>query len=273
MDTLVPEQLRPFFPLITNLIYAIILFIVGWTASKWVHLVLLKVLRKSEIDEPLARFLASISQYLVLAATVIVALDKLGIETTGLVALLATAGLAIGLALQGSLANFASGVMILFFRPFTLGDRITAGGQSGKVDDIGLFASTILTPDNERIIIPNSSITDGSIINHTTRGTLRGNIQLGIAYGSDLARAMEVMLKACNQVDLVLEDPEPSVFFSGFGASSLDFIVRPWARTSEFGTMIHNVRLALYDHLNAAGIEIPFDQIVVHQAPPEAKLD
>ena len=270
MDNLVPEQLRPFMPLIINIVYAIIIFIIGWSASRWVHVLLLKVLKKSEIDEALARFLASISQYLVLAATVIVALDKVGIETTSLVALLATAGLAIGLALQGSLANFASGVMILFFRPFTLGDRITAGGQTGSVEDIGLFATTVLTPNNERIILPNSSVTDGSIVNHTTRGTLRGNIELGIAYGSDLAQAMEVMLKSCNQVDQVLEDPEPSVFFSGFGASSLDFIVRPWARTSEVGAMLHNVRIALYDNLNAAGIEIPFDQIVVHQAPPEA---
>jgi small conductance mechanosensitive channel len=270
METLLPEQLRPFMPLITNVIYALIIFMVGWSASKWVQVLFRKVLKKSEIDEALARFLASISQYLVLAATVIVALDQVGIETTSLVALLATAGLAIGLALQGSLAHFASGVMILFFRPFTLGDRITAGGQSGKVDDIGLFATTILTGDNEKVIVPNSTITSGSTINHTTRGTLRGNIQLGIAYGSDLAQAMEVMVNACKQVDQVLEDPEPSVFFSGFGASSLDFIVRPWARSSEAGAMLHNVRIALYDNLNEAGIEIPFDQIVMHQAPPEA---
>ncbi len=269
MDSLIPEPLRPFLPLIINILYAFIIFIVGWSASKWMHVLLLKVLRKSELDEALARLLASIGQYLVLAATVIVTLETVGIETTGLVALLATAGLAIGLALQGTLANFASGVMILFFRPFTLEDRITAGGKSGRVVDIGLFATTLLTGDNEKIIVPNSSITDGSIVNHTTQGTLRGNIELGIAYGSDLAQAMELMVEACKQVDQVLEDPAPSVFFSGFGASSLDFIVRPWARTSEFGGMMHNVRLELYDKLNAAGIEIPFDQIVVHQAPPD----
>ena len=245
MDTLIPEQLRPFMPLIINIIYAIIIFMLGWTASKWVHVLLRKVLKKSEIDEALSGFLASIGRYLVLAVTVIVALETVGIETTSLVALLATAGLAIGPALQGSLAHFASGVMILFFRPFTLGDRISAGGQSGKVDDIGLFATTILTGDNEKVIVPNSAITNGSIVNHTTRGTLRGNIQLGSAYGSDLAQAMEVMLKACKQVDQVLEDPQPSVSFSGFGASSLDFIVRPWARCSDFGAMNQNVRIAL----------------------------
>jgi small conductance mechanosensitive channel len=170
MDTLIPEQLRPFMPLIINIIYAIIIFMVGWTASKWVHVLLRKVLKKSEIDEALSGFLASIGRYLVLAVTVIVALETVGIETTSLVALLATAGLAIGLALQGSLAHFASGVMILFFRPLTLGDRISAGGPSGKVDDTGLFATTILTGDNEKVIVPNRAITNGSIVIHTTRG-------------------------------------------------------------------------------------------------------
>jgi len=242
---------------------------VGWIASKWVHVLLLKVVKKSEIDEARSGFLASIGRYLVLAVTVIVALETVGIETTSLVAWLATAGLAIGLALQGSLSHFASGVMILFFRPLTLGDRISAGGPSGKVDDTGLFATTILTGDNEKVIVPNRASTNGSIVHHTTRGTLRGNIQLGVAYGSDLAQAMEVMLKSCKQVDQVLEDPQPSVSFSGFGASPLDFIVRPWARCSDFGAMNQNVRIAPDDHLKAAGIEIPFHQIVVHQAVPD----
>ncbi len=262
----IPTQLQPFMPLIVNIFSAIVIFVIGWISSKWVHMASLKVLRKYDVDEALTRFLASMSQYFVLAATIIVALDKVGIQTTSLVALLATAGLAIGLALQGTLAHFASGVMVLLFRPFTLGDRITAAGHSGTVNDIGLFATTILTGNNEKIIIPNGSITGGSIVNHTTRGTLRGNIQVGIAYGSDLNQAIEVMAAACKQVDLVLESPEPSVFFAGFGASSLDFVVRPWARTSDFGGMLHNVRLALCQELDRAGIEIPFDQIVIHRS-------
>ncbi len=262
----IPTQLQPFVPLMVNIVYAIVIFVIGWISSKWVHLLAVKVLKKYDVDEALSRFLASMSQYLVLAITVIVALDKVGIETTSLVALLATAGLAIGLALQGSLANFAAGVMVLLFRPFTLGDRITAAGHTGTVDSIGLFATTILTPDNEKIIIPNGSVTGGSIVNHTSRGTLRGNIQVGIAYGSDVNQAIEVMAAACKQVNGVLESPEPSVFFAGFGASSLDFVVRPWARTSDFVDMLHDVRLALCKELDRAGIEIPFDQIVIHQS-------
>ena len=263
-NTLFPEQLRPFIPLILNLVYALIIFIIGWLGSKWAHFLSLRVLRKTEVDEALCRFLASMSRYLVLAATFIVALDRVGIETTSLVALLASAGLAIGLALQGSLSNFASGVMILFFRPFTLGDWIHAAGHSASVNNIGLFATTLLTPNNEKIIVPNNSITAGSIVNHTSLGTRRGNIEIGVAYGTDLQQAMETMKAACRRVESVLPEPEPSVFFTGFGASALDFVVRPWANNKEYGSMLHNVRLALYEDLNAAGIEIPFDQIVVH---------
>lgn len=261
-----PEVVQPYLPLVVNVLYAIVIFIVGWIASKWSNSVVLKILRKREIDEALARFLGSISRYLVLAATLIIALGTVGIETTSLVALLASAGLAIGLALQGSLSNFAAGVMILFFRPFELGDKVTAGGHTGKVDDIGLFASTLLTPNNEKIIVPNSTITGDSIVNFTTRGTLRGNIEVGVAYGTEIKRAISVMKEVCSLSDLVLSDPEPSVAFVGFGASSLDFVVRPWSKSGDYIQMMHDVRVALYDALNNAGIEIPFDQIVVHRA-------
>jgi small conductance mechanosensitive channel len=264
-----PEELTPYIPFILNILYAILIFIIGWIASKWVHRLSLRVLRNRSVDESLSRFLSSIAKYIVLAATVIVALGEVGIETTSLVALLASAGLAVGLALQGSLSNFSSGVMILFFRPFDLGDKVTAGGHTGKVEDIGLFATTILTPDNEKIIIPNSSITSNSITNHTTRGTLRGNIEVGLAYGIDINQAIEVMTQASSSVPSVLKDPEPSVAFVGFGASSLDFVVRPWSTTDDYLQMLHDVRIALYDSLNKANIEIPFNQIVVHSAPPE----
>lgn len=262
----IPQPLQPFMPLIVNIAYAILIFTAGWIAAKWLSALALRVLRRSSVDKVLSGFLSSLVQYLALAATIIVALEEIGVETTSLVALLASAGLAIGLALQGSLGHFAAGVMILFFRPFTLDERVTAGGQTGTVKDIGLFATTLLTPSNEKIIVPNGRITGGSIVNHTTMGTLRGNIEIGVAYGSDLSTVMEVMMTACKRVELVLEDPAPSVSFVGFGASSLDFVVRPWAKLSDFGVMLQGVRIALYEELNRAGIDIPFDQIVVHRA-------
>jgi small conductance mechanosensitive channel len=218
------------------------------------------------MDDALARFFAAMAKYAVLAFAVIAALSKVGVQTTSLVALLGAAGLAVGLALQGNLGNFASGVMLLLFRPFTLEDRVTAGGQTGKVREIDLFATTLVTPSNEVIIVPNSSITSDSIVNHTSEGTLRAAISVGITYGADVNRAMQVMVEACKSVASVLADPVPSVNFKGFGASSLDFEVRPWATTDDYLGMLHDVRVALYDALNRAGIEIPFDQIVVHQA-------
>jgi small conductance mechanosensitive channel len=262
----VPEEFAPYMPLVLNVAYAILIFIAGWIVSKWTQRLVMGVLRKREIDEALTRFLGAIGKYLILAATVIIALGAVGIQTTSLVAILASAGLAIGLALQGSLANFAAGVMILFFRPFDLDERVTVAGHTGKAHDIGLFATTIITPDNEKIIIPNSAITSDSIVNHTTRGTLRGNIEVGVAYGTEMEEAIKVMESACRKVDLVLEEPAPAVAFVGFGASSLDFVVRPWATSESYISMLHEVRVALYDALNDAGIEIPFNQIVVHQA-------
>jgi len=266
MQDLLPPLLQPYSNLIVGAIVAALIFLAGWIASKWASLILGRILRRAEVDEALARFLAAIGQYVVLAATLIVALGTVGIQTTSLVTLLASAGLAVGLALQGSLSNFASGVMILFFRPFTLADRVTIAGETGLVSDIGLFATTLITPDNERIIIPNASVTGSSIKNFTVEGTLRGSIAVGIAYGTDVDQAMRLLMKSCQEEGLVLDEPAPVVVFTGFGASSLDFSIRAWARTADVFNMLHNLRVRVYNTLNEGGIEIPFNQIVVRQA-------
>jgi len=266
MSELFPEALQPYEGLIVGTATALIIFVVGWIVSKWVYAFCLRAARRSKMDEALARFLSSMAQYAVLAFAVIAALSKVGVQTTSLVALLGAAGLAVGLALQGNLGNFASGVMLLFFRPFTLEDKVRVAGEDGQVKSIGLFATTMKTPSNEEKIVPNSSITSDVIINYTSQSMLRGGIAVGIAYGSDVNQAMAVMIEACKSVESVLGDPAPSVNFSGFGASSLDFEVRPWATTDDYLGMLHEVRIALYEALNAAEIEIPFDQIVVHQA-------
>lgn len=268
MTDLFPPPLQPYAGLITGAATAILIFVLGWIAAKWVHAICLRLARRSKVDEALARFLAALAQYAVLAVAVIAALNKVGVQTTSLVALFGAAGLAIGLALQGNLSNFAAGVMILLFRPFTLEDYITVAGKTGTVKEVGLFATTMLTPANEQIIVPNAKITSDAIVNFTARGTRRGAIGMGIAYGSDVERAIGVMIAACKSVDTVLEEPAPSVYFTGFGASSLDFEIRPWAAAGDFAPMTHRVRIALYAALEEAGIEIPFDQIVVHR--PEA---
>ena len=150
------------------------------------------------------------------------------------------------MAVQGSLASFASGVMILFFRPFVLADQVTIAGHLGFVKDIGLFATTLFTADNEKIIVPNSAITSGSIINHTTLGNRRGHILVGLSHGVHMQRAQEVLLNAARRCPLVLKDPEASVAFVNFGASAVDFDLRPWSISPDFLPMLHAVRVAVY---------------------------
>ncbi|PRP90746.1 Small-conductance mechanosensitive channel [Enhygromyxa salina] len=269
-DLPVPEALQPYMGMIVAVATALLIFLVGWILSKSAHGLVTRALRKRKLDEALARFLAALTQYMVLAAALIVALAQVGIETTSLVALLGAAGLAIGLALQGSLAHFASGVMLLLFRPFTIGDFVDAGGKSGIVNEIGLFATSVTTFDNHRVTIPNGSITGGPITNYTILGKRRAVINVGVAYGSDIDEVSAMLLEAVTPIETVLDDPAPAAVFVELGASSLDFAVRVWAENEHFGAMQHTARKAVYDRLNAAGIDIPFSQIVVHQAEAAA---
>ncbi|NVB37155.1 mechanosensitive ion channel [Pseudenhygromyxa sp. WMMC2535] len=262
----VPPLIEPYMPIIKGAVVAILIFVLGWFVAKWAHSLTVKVLRKSKLDESMARFLGSLAQFGVLAATVIAALGTVGIETTSLVAMLGAAGVAIGLALQGNLSHFASGVMLLSFRPFTVGDVVEIGGKLGTVDEIGLFATTVITFDNLRVTIPNSSITSGAITNYSVLGRRRAVIDIGVAYGSDIDQVTELLLDAARSVEVVLEDPAPAAVFMSFGASSLDFVVRVWSKNADFGDMQHQVRRAIYNALDKAGIDIPFNQIVLHQA-------
>lgn len=266
LDSLSPENLTLLKAYAISAATALVIFILGWIASKWGNRLVLRALRRSQMDEALARFFASMAQYAILAFAVIAALDKAGVETTSLAAVIAAAGLAVGLALQGSLGNFASGVLLLFFRPFTIGDRISTAGHTGKVVDIGLFATTLTTPANERIIIPNSSVTGDSIVNHTASGKIRSTIAAGVAYGADIDQVCQILLDAANSSELVLEDPGPASAFVDMAASSLNFVVHCWSEPGNAVAMQHQVRRAIYNHLNEAGVEIPFDQLVVHKA-------
>lgn len=242
-------------------------FIAAWIVSKWANKLVVRGAKRSKIDLALGRFLGSITQYTVLAAGIIAALGSLGIETTSLTALLASAGLAVGFALQGSLGNFASGVMILFFRPFQLGDYVLIAGCEGFIEDIGLFATTMNTFDNETIIIPNSSITGGIITNYTKRGTRRGQVAFSVAPGTDLAQAIEVATKAVSEVPLVLNDPAPAIFLVNIGAASIDFVAHVWCNAPDYLDMLNDGRNALYNAMKQQGINTPKPQLVVHKAP------
>lgn len=266
LQALLPDSLDPYAHLFAGAIGALAIFILGWIASKWAAFLVLRATRRSHVDEALSRFLSGIARYSVLAATLITALTQVGIEATSFVALLGAAGLAIGLALQGNLSHFASGVMILFFRPFTIGDRVTAAGQTGNVEDIGLFATRLKTPLNETIIVPNSRITSDHIINYTSAGKFRAVVTVGVAYGTDLAEAESVIQAAVEEVEGVQAEDGIDIIFDNFGASSLDFIVRAWCDPTDALWVRHRMRHAIDRAFAAADIEIPFDQVVVHKA-------
>ncbi len=265
-SAVLPAPLDAYEPMILGALKAFAILVLGWIVAKWISAAALRAFRKRKIDEAVARFLGALVQYSVLAAAVIAALGTVGIETTSLVAILGSAALAVGLALQGSLSNFAAGVMVLLFRPFVIGDVVTVGGHTGTVDDIGLFATILVTPDNHRIVIPNAQVTGGSIVNLTVLGTRRGDIDIGVAYGTDPNKVIDILTAAADGVDGCLSDPAPAALLMDFGASAINFRLRAWSKSSEFGGVMAQARIAVYEALNAAGIEIPFDQIVVHNA-------
>lgn len=252
-----------------KLLGAIVIFIVGWFVSRWAHSRTIRTVDARGLDKALGRFIASLIQWTVLLAAVIAAVDTVGFEVTSLVAVFASAGLAVGLALQGNLSHFASGVMVLIFRPFTIDDVVTVAGNTGKVVEVGLFATTLHTPDGKKIIVPNGAITGGTIVNITTLGTRRAEVAVGVAYGEDPARVTQLLEEAVRSCEAVIEDPPVGVAFVGLGASSLDFNVMGWCKSADYLVAMNQIRIACYNTLNEAGIEIPFNQIVVHQAPEE----
>lgn len=249
-----------------NILFALLILAVGWWVSRRVEKLTVRALEARNLDKALTRFLAALAQWTVLIITGIQAVARIGLPVTSLVAVLGSAGIAVGLALQGTLSHFASGVMLLLFRPFTIGDFVTAGGESGTVEEIGLFATTLITPDNKRIIVPNAKITGETITNATVRGTRRADVIVGVAYGTDLAEAQRVLLAAVQGVATVQAEPVPAILLDGLGSSSVDFKLMGWCKTSDYLGTLAAIRAAAYDALNRERIEIPFPQVTVHQA-------
>ncbi len=254
--TALPPFVLALLPIAQGVIQAIIILTLGWIVSKWVNRLARAAFKVKKIDPAVSGFLAALLQYTVIAAAVLSALGTVGIQTTSLVAVFASAGFAVGAALQGSLASFASGVMILIFRPFDLEHKITADGFTGVVKEIGLFATTLLTVDNETVLIPNSAVTKGSIVNYTAQGTLRGTVAVTVAWATDLPRVTEILLAAARKNALVLAEPAPAVVVSNV-AKSLDLGLCVWAKATDLTAALHAVRTAVHDDLVAAGIEVP----------------
>lgn len=248
-----------------SLLMALLIFIIGKWAVNKVVTVLGKVLRKVKgMEETLIRFLENIVYYALMIIVLLTALGKLGVETTSFLAILGAAGLAIGLALKDSLGNFASGVMIILFKPFKVGDTVTAGGVTGTVKEVGIFSSIFVTADNQKIIVPNGSITTGSITNVNAYETRRIDLVIGIGYKDDIKKAKEVLTNVATSNEKVLVDKGISVVVSELAESSVNFTINVWVKTSDYSEvrfyLLENIKLSFDNE----GISIPYPQQDVH---------
>ncbi|MDF1552120.1 MAG: mechanosensitive ion channel [Deferrisomatales bacterium] len=264
----IQDMLKSLIPFVTTyglqVVGAVVILFVGKFAAGFADSAVRKVLGKAKTDPVLAGFLANLVRYAILAFTVIAALSKFGIQTTSFIAVLGAAGLAVGLALQGSLSNFAAGVLLLIFRPFSLDDWVSAGGATGKVVEIGIFTTTLHTGDNQKVIIPNSGVMGGNITNVNANPTRRVDLTAGISYGDDIGKAKEVLEKLLADHPKVLADPAPKVAVVALADSSVNFVVRPWVNTADYWDVYFEVTRAIKEELDKAGISIPFPQRDVH---------
>ncbi len=243
---------------------AIAIFIVGKIVARMISNLLERAMRKSGTDNMLVGFIGNITYGVLLIAVVLAAVDSLGVNVTSLMAILGAAGLAVGLALKDSLGNFAAGVMIIIFRPFKIGDFITAGGVSGVVDEIGLFATLMHTGDNQRIIVPNSGILGGNITNTSALPTRRVDLVFGIGYDDNIGQAREIMMAIIEADERILKDPAPAIAVGELGDSSVNLNVRPWVNSGDYwpvrADLLENIKVKF----DEAGISIPYPQQDVH---------
>jgi len=247
-----------------NLVIALFIFVVGKWIARMVQNTLEKVLRSRSVDEVLVDFLGNIVYALVLIVAVVAAFDQLGIPATSFMAIIGAAGLAIGLALKDSLSNFASGVMLVMFRPFTKGNFIEAGGITGTVDEIRLVSTTLTTPDNKLITVPNSMMYTNAITNYSAKDTRRVDMVIGVGYNDDLKVAASVLEKICASHPKILKDPGTKIFINNLGDSAVDFVVRPWVNSEDYWGVLADVLETAKVELEAAGCNIPYPQTDVH---------
>ncbi len=243
---------------------AIALLIVGRMVAGLLRKLTRRSMKKAEVDATLMPFMSSMVYYLAMAVVLIAVLGLFGIQTTSLIAILGAAGLAIGLALQGTLSHFASGIMLLIFRPFRVGDVVDVGGTIGKVEEIGIFTTTLKSPDNIKITVPNSQIYGSTIKNMNGYETRRVDMVMGVSYDDDLALAMETMMRVIQEDTRVLAEPEPQIAVAELGDSSVNFVVRPWCKAEDYFGVKFDLTRRFKEELEAAGCSIPFPQRDVH---------
>jgi len=247
-----------------KIVLALVVFFIGKWLAHSISRLICKGLEYRGIDGAVSSFFRQISYYGLLIVVVVAALGQLGVQTASFVAVIGAAGLAIGLALQGSLSNFAAGVLLILFRPFRAGDYIEAAGTAGVVKEISIFSTTFMTPDNKTITVPNGGILGGNIINYSLQTERRIDLEIGVSYSSDVDLVKRELLAVAQADERVLKDKEITVGIMTFADSSINFVLRPWVKTSDFWPVRYSLMENIKKRFDAAGIEIPFPQMDVH---------
>ncbi len=264
-----PEQLQSLatgyvIPWAINITMAIVVFVIGRMVAGFVVRLVNKIMKRSKMDEILVNFICSILNAILLLFVIVAALDQLGVNTTSLIALMGAAGLAVGLALQNSLQNFAAGVMLIVFRPFKAGDFVEAGGTMGVVETISIFSTMLRTPDNREVIVPNGNIYGGNITNFSARPTRRIDLMFGIGYDDDIRKAKDILTKLVVEDERILKDPAPQIVVGELGDSSVNFHVRPWVKSADYWDVYFDLTEKVKLTFDEAGISIPYPQMDVH---------
>jgi len=243
---------------------AIAVLVIGRMVARWARKLVRRVMERGNADATLVPFVASMVYYLIVAFVAVAVLGMIGVQTASMVAVLGAAMFAVGLALQGTLSNFASGVMLLVFRPFNVGDYIDAGGTAGSVKTIGLFSTTLDTPDNVRIVVPNSSVYGNTIKNYAVNANRRNDMVVGVSYNDDLGLAISTIERTLKEDSRVLAEPAPVVAISELGDSSVNIVVRPWCTKEDYWGLRFDLMRTFKERLEAAGCSIPYPQQDVH---------
>lgn len=252
--------------LLENAISALVLFVVGWLVIRLVDFAIRKGLARSKRRGLLINFVASSVTKACWAVLLVMVLGRLGVNVAPLVAGLGVTGFVLGFAFQESLGNLASGLMIALNEPFKVGDFVEIAGLQGSVVEMNIMATTLTTGDNKKIVVPNKSVWGGPIVNYSAMATRRVDVQVGIAYGEDIGRALDVIREAVLSVPGVLKTPAPTIAVGALAESQVTINVRPWAKNADYWSVYFETLKAVKDELGRAGIEIPFPQVTVHQA-------
>ncbi|HEY5649390.1 MAG TPA: mechanosensitive ion channel domain-containing protein [Nitrospiria bacterium] len=247
-----------------KIVAALALFVVGRWVARFLKSFTKNILTRKNVEPTIVAFTGNLTYIAMMAFVILGALGQLGIQTTSFIAVIGAAGLAIGLALQGSLANFAAGFLLILFRPFKVGDFIEAAGVVGSVEEIQVFTTHLKTPDNKKIIVPNSKLTSDNIINYSANDTRRVDMTFGVGYGDNLDKVKTIISDVLTKDGRVLKDPAPTVALSELADSSVNFVVRPWVKSEDYWGVMFDTQETMKKRFDEEGINIPFPQRDVH---------